>query len=191
MIKKNEPGVTFPPKGKEMPNYLAAALQGEDYLQEFAKSVTRKETSKLLLLCQHFGIKSGPGMFYQLSLELARQLYPEPKKRGRKLKWTMQNMGALVVEVERIIKPDEPKYGISWACKQLATREPWTSFLEKKDGKERITDPGEAIRRIYYDFCKDRWAEVARDAFKMYEHENAIEEWESYVVDVVKNPNPN
>jgi hypothetical protein len=39
-----------------------------------------------------------------LALELARKLYPEPKRRGHKNKWTPLIRAVLVVEVERRIE---------------------------------------------------------------------------------------
>jgi hypothetical protein len=149
-----------------------------------------EDHAKLLMLCQHYGIHDSTVMFYQLALALARELYPEPKKRGRKSKWTMMNKGALVVEVERLVMPDDPAHGVEWACQQIAKCELWKSFIESKDTDHTSPDPAEALRQIYYDFRSDKWAEVSREAFRMYEHEGAIEEWENMVVDVVRNPHP-
>lgn len=149
-----------------------------------------EDHAKLLMLCQHYGIHDSPGMIYQLALALAREIYPEPKKRGRKSKWTALNKGALVAEIERLVKPGDPAHGVEWACNQLAKREPWASFLEIKEGGTLGPDSAEALRRVYYDFRSDKWAEVSRDAFRWHEHENTLAEWEIMVLDSVRNPHP-
>lgn len=145
---------------------------------------------KLLMLCKHYGIKEDVGMFYQLALTLAREIYPEPKKRGRKSKWTILIKGVLVVEVERLMRPDDPAYGVEWACTQLSKREPWASFIEKKESGTLAPDPTEALRQTYYDFRNDPWANISRDAFRMHEHERTITEWDKRVGDSVRNPHP-
>ncbi len=149
-----------------------------------------EDHSKLLLLCQQYGIQDSPSMFYQLALALARELYPEPRKRGRKSKWTALNKAALVVEVEQLVSPNDQAHGVEWACKQLAKREPWASFIEAKEDGTSHPDPAEALRTVYFGFCNDKWAKASRDIFKAYEHGNAIAKWKNYVIDVVRNPHP-
>lgn len=165
----------------------AGLLYDEAEIQKQVAERVSEDHAKLLLLCQHYGIQEGPVMFYQLALTLARELHPEPKKRGRKSKWTFMNMGALVVEVERLVKPADQAYGVEWACNQLAKREPWTTFLESKGSGTLGPDPAEALRQIYYEFRVTGWADVSRKAFRMYEYEGDIEKWDSMIADVVKN----
>lgn len=165
-------------------------LMDEATMQQCIAEWAREDHANLVMLSKKYKIDEGPQMFYQLALALARELYPEPKRGGRKSKWTMLNKGALVVEVERLVRPDDPSHGVEWACNQLAKREPWASFLEKKESGTLGPDPGEALRQIYFDFRADKFARVSRDAFRMYEHENAIEEWENCVFDFVINPHP-
>ncbi|MBK7519377.1 MAG: hypothetical protein IPJ33_15660 [Gammaproteobacteria bacterium] len=113
------------------------------------------EYEKLLTLCELYGIPVGEFMFYRLSLALARELYPEKKKRGRKSKWNPIIRSALIMQIERTIQPNRAARGVAWACKVLAKREPWKSFLEEKDTGDATSDPGEALRRVYYDSLKD------------------------------------
>jgi hypothetical protein len=172
------------------PLYLVAALRGDESLDDRLKEYVEEDHAKLLLLCQHYGIQNSPAMFYQLSLALAREIYPEPKKRGRKSKWTDLNKGALIVEIERLVVPGDTSHGVVWACTQLAKREPWVSFLEAKEGDTSNPDPAEALRRIYFSFRNDKWATISREAFKQYEDEDAVMAWERKVSDFVKNPHP-
>ena len=187
-------------KGREMTKKKISFQRGESRcigvlmddaaIQKQVAEWVSEDHAKLLMLCQHHGIQEGPIMFYQLALTLARELYPEPKKRGRKSKWTLLNKGALVVEVERLVNPGDPAHGVEWACQQLAKHEPWASFLGIKEGGTFGPDPAEALRQIYYDFRDDKWAALSRDAFNMYEHEGTIAEWENMVTDFVRNPHP-
>lgn len=151
----------------------------------------KEDRPKLLMLCQHYRIVESPNMYYELSLELARELFPEPKKPGRRSKWTALIKGVLVVEVERLVRPDDPSHGVEWACKQLAKREPWQSFLEVKEGVTFGPDPAEALRQVYYGYRGDKWADVTRCAFRVYEQKDAIAEWEEERVSkFVRKPDP-
>jgi hypothetical protein len=150
----------------------------------------KEDTEKLLLLCRNYGIQRGPSMFYELALALARELYPEPKKPGRRSKWTVLNQGALVVEIERLVKPRDTAHGVSWAAGQLANQEPWKSFLETKESDTTSPDPKEALRRVYYAFKEDKWAKVMRKAFKWHDHQGTIADWEKEVADFLRNPHP-
>lgn len=189
MTKKIQ-GLKFQSEETQKPGLLAAALKDDGSLQERLMNFCEEDHAKLLLLSQHHGIKESPSMFYQLALALAREIYPEPKKRGRKSKWTALNQGALLVEIERLASPGDPAHGVVWACQQIAKREPWKSFLEIKESATTSPDPTEALRKVYYDFRTDKWASVMRDAFKMYEHENRVSEWDEQVTDFVRNPHP-
>lgn len=179
-----EKKITF--QGEESRRF--SLLMDDAAIKQQASRWAQEDHSRLLLLCQHYGIQTSPFLFYELALALARELYPEPKKRGRKSKWTALNKGALVVEVERLHKPEDPAHGVEWACQQIAKREPWKSFLEGKESTVTSPDPAEALRQVYYDFRTDKWAAVMRDAFKWHEHEGVIGEWEKQVIDFVKNP---
>jgi len=184
MTKKIE-GVAF--QAEESRRF--GVLIDEAGRREQARKWVEADHAMLLLLCQQYGIKEHPTMFYELALALARERYPEPKKRGRKSKWTLLNQGMLVVEVERLVKPNDPSRGVDWACQQLAKREPWKSFLEKKSGTISA-EPAEALRQVYYNSRDEGWTELSRDAFKFNEIQGEIEEWDNLVFDCVRNPYP-
>ena len=185
MTKKID-GLWFQSEEARNPPLLAS----DDDLRDLAEKYSAEDMRKMFLLCEHYGIKDGPHMFYSLALVLAREIYPEPKKRGRKSKWTALNKGALVVEVERHIRPNDPTHGVEWACNLLSKREPWASFIQAKESGTLGPDPAESLRKIYFDFRNDKWANVFRDGFKKYEHDGAIERWEDYVIDLVRNSHP-
>lgn len=186
-MTKKAHGITF---GMGRPGVLQSIIKNDGSFEALSRKYDDEERSKLMFLCQGYGIQHGPSMFYELALRLARELFPEPKKRGRKSKWTTLNKGALVVEIERLHKPGDPSHGIEWACSQIAKREPWKSFLEIKESAITSPDPAEALRKVYYDFRADRWAAVMRDVFKLYEMEGNVAEWEPLVMDYVRNPHP-
>lgn len=190
MMARKIPALGFQSEETRKPRLLAAALRDDGSFVDRIKKYSEEDNDKLLLLCRHYGIQASPFMFYELALALAREIYPEPKKRGRKSKWTLRNKGVLVVEVERRVRQDKPEYGVAWACSQLAKIEPWASFLEKKEGVTLNPDPAEALRQIYFDFRGDYWAELSRKKFKEYEREGAIAKWEEQVSDLVRNPHP-
>lgn len=188
-MAKKIPGLCFQSEETREPGLLASAFS-DDFWSDQRKKHSEEDNAKLQILCRHYGIQSSPSMFYELALALARDIYPAPKKRGRKSKWTNLNQGALVVEVERLVIPDDPAHGVEWACNQLARREPWISFLETKEGGTHGPDPAEALRQIYFHFRSNRWAEISRSAFARYEREGARTEWERKVSDFVRNPYP-
>jgi hypothetical protein len=180
MVKKI-PSLRFQGHDTRKRRLLAAALRNDGSLSERAKEYSEEDSAKLQLLCLHYGIQSSPSMFYELALELAREIYPEAKKSGRKSKWTELIQAALVVEVERLKRPNDPAHGAEWACEQLAKRKPWKSFIEKKESSKSSPDPAEALRKKYYDFRNDKWADVFRGVFKMHELQGLIDEWEKRV----------
>jgi hypothetical protein len=189
-MAKKIPELWFQSEETRKPGLLTAAHWDDGSLGEHRKKYGEEDSAKLLLLCQQYGIQSSPIMFYELALALAREIYPEPKKRGAKSKWTALNKGALVVEVERLMRPNDPAHGVEWACKQLSKREPWASFLEAKESGTLGPNLAESLRQVYFGFRGDKWANVSRDAFKMYEHDGGIEQWEDCVIDFVRNPHP-
>lgn len=190
MMARKIPALGFQSEETRKPRLLAAALRDDGSFVDRIKKYSEEDNDKLLLLCRHYGIQASPFMFYELALALAREIYPEPKKRGRKSKWTFLNKGVLVVEVERRMRQDKPGYGVAWACSKLAKIEPWASFLEKKEGVTLNPDPAEALRQIYFDFRGDDWAEISRKKFREYKREGAIAKWEEQVSDLVRNPHP-
>jgi hypothetical protein len=129
----------------------------------------------MLKICEEHGITS----WYELALKLAKELYTEPKKKGRKTKWMDYEKGVLVVEVERLL---DDKKTIESACYQLSKIEPWKSFVETKDDVTTSPDPGEVLRKIYIAFKNDKWAETFRLAYLGLEATNKIDKWEQRVL---------
>ena len=84
----------------------------------------------------------------------------------------------------------DPDHGVAWAAKQLAKREPWKTFVKAKESGRTCTNPAEALRKAYYSFKGNGWAEMMRNAFKIHDHEGTIAAWEERVADYVKNPHP-
>jgi hypothetical protein len=90
------------------------------------------------------------------------------------------------VEIERTLKPGDSAHGVEWACTQLSKRTPWKEFLDQKHSSESASDPAEALRKVYYEFKDERWTEIARDAFRLHEHEDTVAEWEQFVTGSVR-----
>lgn len=166
---------TFADPAKRRPGLLLSAEEKQKQIEAWLD----EDFEKLILLCQERGIRTGPTMFINLALELARELYPEPRKRGAKSKWSDLTKGCLVVEIERLVREDS-LHGIEWACTQLAKRDPWRSFLANGE------NIAESLRAKYYEFQQNKWAKTFRDAFKYYESQGTIEQWNELVLDAVK-----
>ena len=147
----------------------------------------QEDHDKLLLLCDEFGIADGPHRFYKLALALAREHRLGFQERKPVGKWTELTSGYLVVEVERLTKAPNRKPGHTpkWAAQQLAKRLEWRAFL----GGNWL-DPAEALRGRYHRFKGDRWARIARDAFKYHEYLGTISEWEMKLRDALRHPHP-
>jgi len=186
MVKKIK-GLYFRDHVKHAPSLGAQLLCGVD-LGDYFKKCAEEDGIKLITLMRHYDVKPSEAMFYELCLALARELYPEPRPRGRKSKWTLLNKGALVVEVERLVNPDDPLRGVAWACGVLASREPWKSFLETKEGGSFGPNPAEALRQTYFSFRGEKWAMAMRHSFKYHEHEGDLAKWDEDVFDYVRKP---
>jgi hypothetical protein len=173
--------VKFPP-----PEYFGPGLLGDN--SEWAKDRLERQkqraienVDRMFLLCNEMGIEVGPSMWFELALTLARQLYPSPRKKGRKSKWSPIRLGYLVVELERLAIDGK---SIEWAASVLSKREPWKSFIETKESDITDKDPGEALRKLYFKARNDKWAEVCRKAYKWHEINDDIASWEADVVDL-------
>jgi hypothetical protein len=181
-VSKKKPPATFEPaKSRQVLTGLLTPAQVDELVTQWVED----DHNRLLQLCAHFGVANGPDQWYQLALTLARELYPAPKKKGR-TKWTITARMALVVEIERLVRPDDPAYGAAWAAKELVKREPWRSFMKRSD-----PDPerqAEALRKAYFDFRYDDWARMARGRFTRHKAQDTIAEWDAFVMDAVKNP---
>jgi hypothetical protein len=185
-VKKKILGVTFPSVEARKQQIPFTAIFNREILLKRVREFAAEDDSKLRLLCQHHGIPEGPLMYRQLALVLARELYPE-SKRGRPSKWTWLAQGMLVVEIERLVKPGDPAFGVTWACKQLAKREPWKSFLETRESEATGPDPAEAMRQVYARFRNHKWADVTREAYNSHVHQSTVGEWDRDIEYYVKN----
>jgi len=169
---------------------ILGLLMNDDEINEKLKEWEREDFENLLLLCDHYGIKESNPMFAfaNLSIALAKDLrvpaFTESKKRGRREKWDEFTRGILVAEVERTIKPGND-YGVSWATKELAKKEPWKSFIKEKGGS-LDSDPSEVLRQIYYNSVNIKFAKVARKACMYYvEIEKSVQDWENFIKESV------
>ncbi len=140
-----------------------------------------EDYQKLLLLCEHYGIekanikdKIGASHIYmlaQLSIALAEEskvpAFTEKKRRGPKEKWTEYNMGLLIASVDKKVKAkqaegkkEDEKKSVSWACKNLATKEPWKSFISGAIESEQ----GDVLRVKYYKAKKSKISKFIGEA---------------------------
>lgn len=140
-------------KGKPIIRFTRAKLQIHQVNSpsEFS-SVTQAEQAlellKLRALAHSFELDDDPQMWFQLAFKLAQLRYPEPKKAGRKLKWTKAIRNLLRTEVEKRAGKKGSPSGINKAIKHLANNEPWLTLL---DGKRHSSD---ALRIQYYEAIK-------------------------------------
>ena len=52
-------------------------------------------------------------MLFELASIMARELYPEPKQKERKVKWTPVVKALLIVEMEKLIEPDNKAHVVA------------------------------------------------------------------------------
>lgn len=181
---------------ESMPPRRFGLLMNEEEMRKKSAEWHKEDMKNLLLLCDHYGIKEKENdlliAFFKLSLALAKELavpaFVEQKPRGRKKKWTEFNKAILVAEVERVMEPNNPQYGVSWATAQLAKKEPWRSFVGSNE-EALGSDPSEVLRQIYYESKETFWASVTRDACRYHMEGYApMEEWKKTVEESVRNP---
>jgi hypothetical protein len=164
------------------PRRVSLLASEEDRQKQYA-AWAAEDLGKLSALCDHYGIASGPNQYMFLAIELAKEVVPgfqEQKKKGRPRKWTTIAKSILVVEVRRFIA--ETNKDATAACKTLAAKQPWTSFLDEKDTERTLgTDPAEALRQIYQNFKDDRFCRLAWKAFRHHEITDTMPEWDQFV----------
>ena len=164
---------------------LLATIEEES---ELRANWAKEDMEKLYLLGEQYNLSAiDPRFFQMLALELARELYPEPKRRGRKNKWTPLIRAVLVVEVERRIEKGEAKRPLKTICYELSQRDPWESFVEEKEDDLTNPDPGAVIERIYQDSKKLPIAKALKGAFLWHEAKASVSEWDGFVKETVKN----
>jgi hypothetical protein len=115
-----------------------------------------------------------PGDYRSLAIALIKDLAVK-NPAGRSKKWDDMALGALFVEVERLLNdPSDPAVGISQAVTKLAKQEHWRSFLDQMDSTGVRNEPEEALRRRYYQATRER---MGRIMMKAYKHD-PVEGWE-------------
>lgn len=138
----------------------------------------------MLALVEHFDIKPGDQQWYELAKRLAMEIVPgmkEKVKRGPKAKWTDLTIALLKAEVES--KVEDVGVDVITACADLASREPWASFVNVKEGTYYGPDPAEAIRRAYYQQVHEGLVSVAKDARLYHMSVNDEKGWNCFIVD--------
>jgi hypothetical protein len=154
-------------------------LMTDEQNQELQRQWAIEDCKILEQIREEYNIPIGEHAYFLLAMQLAKELYKEPKKKGRKIKWKDYEKGFLVVEVERLLND---KKTIESACYQLSRIEPWKSFVEKKDDDTTSPDPSEVLRKIYIAFKNDKWAEISRSFYSYHVETNKIDEWEKQVL---------
>ena len=145
------------------------------------------EYSSVRNLAEEYEIADSESFWMDLAIALARDFVPafqEKSRPGPKLKWTEMRKSTLVVELDRLARALECT--VEEAADELAKRKPWIHFLQTKDRFEESPDPGEALRKIYYQSKRSRWSQVTEKAFRWHEQEDSINDWESEVLDLFK-----
>ncbi len=177
-----------PPAKRKREPRLLPLLADEQTQMAVISRWAEEDREKLELLAHQMGVADGPNRWYGLALALARKHEPGFKEVAQPGKWNDAVRGMLVVEIERLTgdrrlagkRPDNPSHTATWAAEILRRRDEWADFLHGS------VDPAEALRVQYSRFHKDRWADLARDAFKYHRHMNTIAEWESELRDALK-----
>ncbi len=165
------------------------------HLSVFDSEVVRKENLDrwffeelgfVFKLFKEYRIPSGPlesRLFHLvISLSGTHQDHRPTKPAGRRKRWTPWLRAVLVVSVDRLRKKKSATSSIEWACQVLSKQEPWASFLK---GGGRGVDPAEALRKQYFEFKDDEFAELmARTAA------NSESAWDEIVMNAVNESRP-
>jgi hypothetical protein len=146
----------------------------------------QQDLEEMEKLRQGYGIPDTALKWYLLALELAREAYPKPRKRGPKTKWNGFVCGALVVEVDRLVAANKGKHGkgLSWALKTISKQKRWANFVERRDGIGRSDAAG--IEWYYDQNKKSKNARMVRYAFLYCRETNTLDEWERLVDELLE-----
>lgn len=141
----------------------------------------REDEAWLQRLADAHGVATGD--YRALALALAHRLYPPASKRGPAEKWDELALAALFAEVDLLTKRGSAK-NVKEAAGQLAKKPHWRRFLKDKDrGPFARADPGEALRRAYYE-AKRRRLDFFVDVYAEYRNTDP-RKWDSFVVRVL------
>ena len=174
-----------PLQTKLEPRYLPL-IGGDEFRAQVIREWVDEDHAKLVLLAKEMGVSVGEHMFYQLALALARKHCIGLQQRSPTGKWTELPRSCLVVEIERLTadKRRVPGHTVTWAAKVLSTRPEWAEFLASASGA------AESLRVQYQKHKKSRMAAMSRKAFKMYRHEDAVDQWDQMVLSALRSPHP-
>jgi hypothetical protein len=130
---------------------LAYLRMSKKELRTVARARRRIDELKLESLFEHYGLDPAKRDWRALALALADThvpaFMPPAKKSGPKLRWGPFEKVEVRIAVEQLLAQQPQRHSVTWACSQLARREPWLSLLSK--GKKR-RNPAEILRQAYY-----------------------------------------
>lgn len=166
---------------QRMPQGRLAALDKSDKL----KKQLIVAGAKLHLLLQEYEIQEDKNRWFKLAMLLAIeheagfQIY---NKRGRKVDWSDETTGVLVVEVERLRA--QGKASIVEAARQLSRKADWKTFLRRSE-----FEPVNAVETLRARYTKRRSSPAAKRARQLYEQIKTRPAgeaaWEQHVTDTI------
>lgn len=159
-------------------------LMDEAQAHEQREQWVLEDLAQMELLREQYGIPDDSLKWYMLALELARETYPKPLKRGPKTKWNEFVCGILVVEVERLISSE--RKSLNWVYKTLGNRPRWSQFVIKKENT--LGSKEYSIEDIYKAHKNRRGTKLMRDAFKFHQQKGTIDQWERQVDQFLAKP---
>ena len=179
---------------------LADEVYKDGSIRKLTDSWVDEDTQRLLQLAESYGIQYDQSMenpekglalfFKNLALELARELYPE-RKRLQTKKWTDIVIAVFIVEMERLIEPNNSHKGASWAALQLSKQERWKEFVRGGGDSEKVTSLNDYLRERYQN-CKKKakpyMVETVQGSYNYHDHLGTLEDWEDMVDDILSNP---
>ena len=170
-MSKQKPPVRF-----EVGDPIIGLLATKEQIAEIITDRINEDRTKLLALCDFYGINQNGNHFYNLALILARELYPKNKKTGR-TKWTYVEGGYLVVEVERLQQQKENRLQmtIPRAASILARKKPWLSLLGGEPNHL-------ALMQQFKKYKKHKFTKLTRDCFKYHELLGLLQKWDEMVM---------
>lgn len=203
MAIKKPSKIRFPELLSKAPGLLWEGWRNSEVFRELQIQELQEDIARVDALCAEREIQPGSTMYLVLALQLAREAYPEAKKAGRNKVWNDLTYGVLVVEVERLKGKGDAVKPLTWVCKKLAKQPHWLKFLSQRDDPDCFsTNPSEALRKAYNSYIakmKKNWelapepkprlkAAAFRDMYSLHQLEGTVEEWDKFVVDVLKTP---
>lgn len=145
-------------------DHLPPLLQSFDkkVVNEYAFDNFKNDYENLMILCDEYNIEQSEHMFFNLSLELAREFIPEHKAGGNKKKWNMYTGSVLVVDFNRE-RFENGKITQLQAAKNLAKHPVWKKFLLKSD-MTTGQSPEDAILKQFKNYRNNEFVNLVEDA---------------------------